>query len=126
MPSLCFLKHYLVVTLLLARKISEQQRSSGNIQDMEIMETQLQIQLIIKADSIILISLYKTWKKPNFSLSYGSYTHLRGAHLAVKFWSFYIFVGVDSKLLISNNKAMPKTLYLIDLLYYKIGYFLFW
>lgn len=74
-----------VATLLLARRIPEQQRSSGNIQDMEIMETQLQIQLIIKADSITFISLYKTWKKPNFSLSYGSYAHLRVAQLAVRF-----------------------------------------
>lgn len=82
---LCFLKHYLVATLLLARRISEQQRSSGNVQDMEIMETQLQIQLSIKADSIIVISLYKTWKKPNFSLSYGSLKSSPAGNEVLKF-----------------------------------------
>lgn len=59
MPSLCFLKYYLVATLLLAR-ISDQQTSSGNIQDTKITETKLQNQLVVKADSIIFISLYKT------------------------------------------------------------------
>lgn len=40
---------------------------------MGIMETQLQIQFIIKADSIKFINLYKTWQKPYFSMIYGSY-----------------------------------------------------
>lgn len=108
MSSLCFLKHNLGATLPLARRIPEQQGSSGNIWD--ITEMQFQIQLIIKAGSIIFICSFKTWKKPVFSLSYWSYAYLRVVQLAVKFWNLYNFVQVDSKLLISNNKAMQKTL----------------
>lgn len=115
-PSLGFLKCSLIATSLRARRISEQQRSLGNIQHTEITETQLQIHLTIKSDRITFISLHKTWKKPCFWVM--GYGHLRVAQLAVKFWNFYIFVGANSKPLTSNNKAMPKTLWL---LYYKIG-----
>lgn len=70
-PSVLF-KTLPNTTLLQAPRISVQNLSPDNIQDAEIMESQLQIQLIIEADSILFISLYKTWRKHNFSLSYGS------------------------------------------------------